>query len=77
VKVNCSIASISPLKIDIPLFSKSIQFGTKMSKAKPNDKIELGEVFKPSYLSVNQHLGSRKILKIFIIMLIKNARFSR
>ena len=67
VKVDYSIANISSLKIDIPLSSESIQFSTKISKAKPNDKIKLGEIFKPLCLSANQHLGSRKILKIFII----------
>ena len=67
VRVDCGIASISPFRIDIPSSSKSIQFGTKMTRVEPNDKVELGEVLGPLHLSLGQYLGSRKILKILII----------
>ena len=67
VKVDCGIASIPPFRIDIPSSSKSIQFSAKMTRAKPDDKVELGEVLGPLHLSPGQYLGSRKILKVFII----------
>ena len=67
VRVDCGIASISPFRIDIPSSSKSIQFGVKMTRVEPNDKVKLGEVLGPLYLSLGQYLGSRKILKILII----------
>ena len=67
VRVDCGIASISPFRIDIPSSSKSIQFGAKMTRVEPNDKVELGEVLGPLHLSLGQYLGSRKILKILII----------
>jgi len=38
-----------------------------MTRAEPDDKVELGEVFGPLRLPLGQHLGSRKILKVFII----------
>jgi len=44
VRVDYSIASIPPFRIDIPSSSESVQFGAKMTRIKPNDKIELGEV---------------------------------
>jgi len=44
VRVDCGIASIPPFRIDIPLFSESIQFCAKTTRAEPNDKVELGEV---------------------------------
>jgi len=62
VKVNCSIANISIL-----LSSKSISFDAKTSRVEPDNKIELWEVFEPLYLFPSQHLGCRKILKVFII----------
>ena len=67
VRVDCGIASISLFRIDIPSSSKSIQFGAKMTRVEPNDKVELGEVLRPLHLSLGQYLGSRKILKILII----------
>ena len=47
VRVDCGIASILPFRIDIPLSSKSVQFGAKMTRAEPNDKVELEEVLRP------------------------------
>jgi len=67
VKVDCSIASILSFRINIPSSSESVQFGTKMTRAEPNDKVELRKVLRPPCLPLGQHLGSRKILKIFMI----------
>jgi len=67
VKVDCGIASIPPFKIYILLSSKSIWFGAKITRTEPDDKIELKEILRPLYLPLGQQLGSKKILKIFII----------
>ena len=67
VRVDCSIASIPPFMIDVPSSSESIQFGAKITRMKPDDKIELREVLRPLYLPPGQHLGSRKISKVFMI----------
>jgi len=67
VRVNCGVASIPPFRIDIPSFSKSIQFGAEMTRAEPDDKVELGEVLGPLHLPLSQYLCSKKILKVFII----------
>jgi len=57
----------SPFKINVPPSSESIQFGTKMTKIEPDDKVELREILRPPHLPPGQHLGSRKILKVFMI----------
>jgi len=67
VRVDCGIASIPLFRIDVPLYSESIQFGAKMTRAEPDDKIELKRVLGPLYLPLGQHLSSRKILKVFMI----------
>jgi len=67
VRVDCGIASIPPFRIDIPLSSKSIRLSAKMTRAEPDDKVELGEVLRPLRLPPGQYLGSRKILKILMI----------
>jgi len=67
VRVDCSIASIPPFRIDIPLSSKSIWFGAKIIRTKPDNKVELRKVLGLPYLLLGQHLGSRKILKVFMI----------
>ena len=67
VRVDYGIASIPPFRIDILLSSESIRFSAKMTRAESDDKVELGEVFGPPYLPPGQYLGSRKILKVFMI----------
>ena len=67
VRVNCGIASISLFRVNIPLFSKSIWFGTEIIWAELDNKIKLQEVLKLPSLFVGQYSGSRKALKIFII----------
>jgi len=67
VRVGCGVASIFPFWIDILLSSESIWFGAEMTRAKPDDKIELGEVLALPCLPSGQYPSSRKILKVFMI----------
>ena len=67
VRVDCGVASIPPFRIDVPSSSESIWFCAKTTRTEPDDKIELGEVLRLPYLPLGQYLGSRKILKIFMI----------
>ena len=67
VRVDCGIASIPSFRIDVPSSSKSIQFSAEMTRVEPDDKVELGEVLGLLHLPLGQYLGSRKILKVFII----------
>ena len=47
VRVDYGIASISPFRINVPSSSESIQFGTEMTRAEPDDKVKLGEILGP------------------------------
>ena len=67
VRVDCGVASIPPFRIDVPLSSESIQFCAEMTRAEPDDKIELEKVLGPLHLPPGQYLGSRKILKVLMI----------
>jgi len=67
VRVDCSVASISPFRIDIPSSSESIQFCAEITRVEPDDKVELGKVLGPPHLPLGQYLGSRKILKVLMI----------
>ena len=58
VRVDCGIVSIPLFRIDIPLISKSIQFGTKTIRTELDDKVKLREILGPLCLSLCQHLGS-------------------
>ena len=53
VRVDFGIASISLFRVDILLFSESVQFGTKMTRIKPDNKVELRKVLKPPYLPLD------------------------
>jgi len=67
VRVDCSTVCIPLFRIDVPLFSESIQFGAKMTRAESDGKVELEEVLGPLCLPPGQYLGSRKILKVLMI----------
>jgi len=67
VRVDCGIASIPSFRIDVLSSSESIWLGAETTRVEPDDKIKLGKVLGPLYLSLDQHLGSRKVLKVFII----------
>jgi len=53
MKVDCGIASILLFRIDIPLFSKIIQFSAKTIRMEPDDKIELRKIFGPLCLPLD------------------------
>jgi len=67
MRVDCGVASIPPFRIDVPSSSESIQFCAEMTRMEPDDEVELGKVLRPPHLSPGQYLGSRKILKVFMI----------
>ena len=50
VKVDCGIASIPFFRIDVPLFSESVQFSAKITRAELDDKVELEEILRPPCL---------------------------
>ena len=60
MRIDCSIASIPPFRIDVPLSSESIQFDAKITRMEPDNKVELGEVLRQPCLSLDQHLSSKK-----------------
>ena len=67
VRVDYGIASIPFFRVDIPIFSKSIWFGAKTTKMKPDDKIKLKEILRLPCLLSDQHFSNGKILKVFMI----------
>jgi len=67
MRVDCGVASIPPFRIDIPLSSENIWFSAEITRAEPDDKVELEEVLGPLYFPPGQYLGSRKILKVLMI----------
>jgi len=67
VGVDCSVASIPPFRIDVPPSSESIQFCAKTTRTEPDNKVELRKVLRLPCLPLGQYLGSRKILKVFMI----------
>jgi len=67
MRVDYSVASIPPFRIDVPSSSESIWFGAKTTRVEPDNKVELGEVLGPLHLPLGQYLGSRKILKVLMI----------
>ena len=38
-----------------------------MSRPKPDDEVEVGEVFRPASLSSSQEFGRRKVLEILVV----------
>ena len=58
MRIDRSVASILLFKIDILLSSKSIKLGFKLTRAEVDDKVELGKVFRLSYLLTGPSFSS-------------------
>jgi len=67
VRVDYDVASIPLFRVDVLPSSESIQLGDKTTRTEPDDKVELEEVLGLLCLSLGHHLGSRKVLKVFMI----------
>ena len=50
VRVDYSIASIPPFRVDILSSSESVQFGAETIRTEPDDKIKLRKVLGPLHL---------------------------
>ena len=59
IRINCGIASIPFFRVNILLSSENIQFGTKITRTEPNDKVELRKVLGPPH----QYYYNLKTLK--------------
>jgi len=65
--INLGVATIPLFGVDIPLSSESVRLGTEFSGAETNDKVELGEKFRPPGLLAGEDFGSREILQVFVV----------
>ena len=63
MEVYCSVASILFFRVDILSSSESVQFGTKMTRMEPDNKVELREIFGPLWVKALV----AEILKVFMI----------
>ena len=65
--IYAGIIASSLFRVDIPLSSKSIGFGTKTSGVELDDEVELTEEFGSLDLVVGENFSGIKIFKIFMI----------
>ena len=54
LEVSQICAGISLFKVDVPLSSKGIGFGTEMSGMESDDEVELTEEFRPLDLAAGE-----------------------
>jgi len=66
VRINKSIASISFFRINVLLSSKDVGLGSELIKVETDNKVELGQIFRPSYLLINKNFSSQKIFEVFV-----------
>ena len=67
VRIYRGIVAASLLRVDIPLSSQSVGFGTKLARAEMDDEVKLQQIFRPLDLSSGEEFGSRKIFEIFVV----------
>ena len=56
----------SLLRVDVPLSSQNIGFGSESAGEKMDDKVELRQIFRPLDLSFGEKFGGCKIFKVFV-----------
>jgi hypothetical protein len=67
LRVDTGVVAISPFRIDIKSAGKGIGFGTKLSGAETDDKVEGGEELRPSGLAAGKEFGGGEVFQIFVI----------
>ena len=67
VRINSCIIPFPLFRVDVPLSSQCVWFGSKFSEAETNHKVELRQKFQPTGLSLHQDFGSGKIFEILVI----------
>ena len=55
--IDTGIVAIPLFKIDVPLSSECIGFGSEFSRMETDYKVETGKVFRPSCLSTCEDFG--------------------
>ena len=55
--INTGIVAIPLFKVDIPLSSECVRFGSELSGTEMNDEVESRKVFGPSCLSTHEDFG--------------------
>ena len=66
-RVDGSIVAIPPFRIDVPASSERVRFGAQAPRAEADDEIKLGEVLRPTGLSMGKDLGSREIFQVLVV----------
>ena len=54
LRIHTGIIASPLFKVNIEVSREGVGFFTEVSRAEPNDKVELREVFRPSSLSLSQ-----------------------
>lgn len=67
VWIGISVATIFPFCVDVPSSSQSVGFGTQTTWTEADDKIELGEIFRPACLSSGEDFGGGEVHEVFVI----------
>ena len=55
--IDTGIVAIPLFKIDVPLSSKCVGFGSEFSGMEADDEVETGKIFGPSCLSMHEDFG--------------------
>ena len=55
--IDTGIVTIPLFKIDVPLSSECIRFGSELSGMEADDEVESGKIFVPSCLSTREDFG--------------------
>ena len=67
LRIDSSIVAIPLFRIDVPLSSKSVRFGSEFSRTETDDEVESGKIFGPMCLSTCEDFGRGEVLEILVI----------
>jgi len=65
--INTGIVTIPLFKVDVPLYSECIRFGSELFGMEANDEVKTGKVFGPSCLLMCEAFGHLKVLQVPVI----------
>ena len=67
VRIYVSVVPIPLFWVDVPMASEGIGLCFEASRAEADGEVELGEVLRPTGLTVGQDLGAGEVLQVLVV----------
>ena len=66
-RIDGSIVTISPFRVDVPASSQGIGFGAQFPRVEADNEVELGKILRPAGLIAGKDFGGGRVFQVLMI----------